>query len=104
MNTIRTFALIVLLSLLSDCCIAQDQGSNYFRLWKKVHHYELEDLPKSAAVLVDSIYALARQEDNEVQSLKALVYQSKFISLLEEDAPVKVMKGIEQEMVNAGAE
>ena len=98
----------ILLLIIFSCFLAgpgasQHQKTNYFRLWKKVHGYELDDLPKSAAVLVDSIHTLAKKESRPVQSTKALIYKSKFISLLEEEAQIRIIEGIQREIDHSTA-
>lgn len=39
---------------------AQDKPDFYTKHWQRVHQYELDDLPKSAAAVVDSIYDRAK--------------------------------------------
>ena len=71
---------------------------DYDDLWAKVYRYEWKELPHSASQVVDSIYRLAKNDKNEVQLLKALIYQSKFLVYLEEDAELKVVGKLREEI------
>ncbi|MCH7412251.1 MG2 domain-containing protein [Belliella sp. R4-6] len=76
-------------------------ASIYFdfeKKWKQVEIFELKDLPKSALLLVDSIYHQAKEENNRDQIVKSLIYQSKFTLVLEEDAELKIFKRFEEEI------
>src|SRR5690606_38747167 len=70
----------------------------YPRFWNTVQKYELQGLPKSAAALVDSIYEQAKKEVNQPQLVKALIYKSKFMLILEEDAQLKVVNQFKEEI------
>ncbi|MCH7396959.1 MG2 domain-containing protein [Belliella sp. DSM 107340] len=71
---------------------------DFEKTWKQVEIFELKDLPKSALVLVDSIYHQAKEENNRDQIVKSLIYQSKFTLVLEEDAELKIFKRFEEEI------
>ncbi|MGY5352053.1 alpha-2-macroglobulin family protein [Wenyingzhuangia sp. IMCC45533] len=67
------------------------QTSKYKSLWTKVHQYELEGLPKTAAKEVAKIYKIAKRDGQQAQKIKCLLYQSKFSITLEEEAKLKVI-------------
>ena len=73
---------------------------NFERLWEKVEVLELEGKERSANEIVDKIYEKAVAKENDVQLIKALLYQSKFALKLQEDAELivtnRLMKEIEQ--------
>lgn len=98
MTNLRTIIMTASLCWLSSWGICQSQQANYFNSWQKVHYYELQNLPKSAASLVDTIFLRAKNEGNSVQSIKALIYQSKFISLLQEEAQLKIINNLKREI------
>ena len=60
-------------------------------LWKQVHKYEIENLPKSALKEVTTIYNKAKKENNNPQQIKCLIYKSKFTLILEENAQLSVI-------------
>ncbi|MFD2033758.1 alpha-2-macroglobulin family protein [Belliella marina] len=73
-------------------------GFDYEGKWNQVEVFELKDLPKSALLLVDSIYHQAKDENNLEQRVKSLIYQSKFTMVLEEDSELKIFKRFEEEI------
>src|SRR5271154_4020192 len=62
------------------------QNDFYAKHWSQVYKYELKDLPKSSLSVVDTIYERAKHERNIPQVTKALIYQSKFALVLNENA------------------
>ncbi|WP_298765658.1 MG2 domain-containing protein [uncultured Polaribacter sp.] len=60
-------------------------------LWLQVERFEVENLPKSALAIVETIYTKAEKEKNGPQLIKSLFYQSKFALTLEENAQLKVI-------------
>jgi hypothetical protein len=93
------FALLaLLLSLLSTAVVAQPKLTFYEKHWSDVYQYEVRLLPRSAKVVVDSIYAKARHDNNISEAAKAIFYQAKFISALEEDAELRVVQKFKTEI------
>ncbi|TRX60553.1 alpha-2-macroglobulin [Fulvivirga sp. M361] len=80
--------------------IAQKKKDYYSSKWLEVYRNEVNQLPTSALRIVDSIYTYARADQNEVQSIKALVYQSKFALILEEDAKLNVIQNFKTQIPN----
>lgn len=82
--------------------IIHSQSSNeYDILWRKVENFELNDLSKSALELVNSISKKAKKEKNSPQTVKALLYASKFALTLEEDAQLKIILDFQTEITKA---
>jgi len=79
--------LLLILVFVSTTLNAQN---SYKSLWNKVYKDEISLLPKSALEKVNEIYKRAEKDKNEVQKIKALIYQSKFALALTEKAQLKV--------------
>lgn len=84
--------------LLVSFHLAVGQTDWYSPRWSRVYRCEVKDLPKSALEIVDSIYHHAKAADNERQVIKALIYQSKFVNTLKEDAEAEIVSGFKQEI------
>jgi len=89
---------ILILCLFSVNINSQDNEIEYGKLWKQVEKFELDNLPKSALVIVDAIFEKAKKEDNTSQTAKALIYKSKFALTLEEDAQLKIINLFKDEI------
>ena len=78
------------------------QESNSFdQLWKQVDDHEFENQTKSALKLVEIISTKAKNEDNDAQVIKSLLYKSKFIKTLEENAELSIVKDFKLEIASA---
>ena len=73
----------------------------YDSLWENVYKHEINALPKSANEAVEVIYAKAKKEENSVQTIKSLIYKSKFMLTLEEDAQLKIIQQLNSEIKQA---
>jgi len=94
-KSIVTLSLILLFSSLAkaqsyDSCEAA---------WHKVEAYELKGLPKSALAEVEKIYKKAKNEGNDPQLIKTLLYKSKFALTLEEDAQLNIINTLKKEAI-----
>ena len=75
----RKIALIFsVIILFSTNAKAQQSYKNYDDLWKKVQKFEESNLPKSALIEVEKIYANAKKENNAPQLIKTLLFKSKY--------------------------
>jgi len=74
---------------------AQNKDENQ---WKKVDQLEKKGLTKSASDLVETIYNKAIKEDNKQQRIKALLYTSKYMLVLEEDAQFNIVNRFKSEI------
>ncbi len=70
--------------------------NDFDSLWIEVEKLEVDNLPKSAAAIVEKIYAKAEKEQNSPQLIKSLFYKSKFMMVLEEDAQLKVIENFKK--------
>lgn len=95
----RKIALILsVIILFSANAKAQQQYKNYDDLWKKVQKFEESNLPKSALIEVEKIYANAKKENNAPQLLKTLLFKSKYALILEEDAQLNIINSFKKEI------
>ena len=77
------------------------QDNFYKQQWIEVAKLEKDGLTKSASKLVDNIYDRTKSEDNTTQNLKCLLYQSKYIQILEEDAQLTIVNNFKSEIKNS---
>ncbi len=103
MRIIMTRFIPVLLTIfLASCTMAQKPQTNYDERWKKVDALINEKgLTASALKEVESIYAIAKKEKDNAQSIKALLYITDLQSALQEDGEISSMKKIEAEIPSA---
>ncbi|WP_299364697.1 MG2 domain-containing protein [Winogradskyella sp.] len=92
-----------LISILMLVCFASfSNAQNHFESqWKKVIEFENDGLTKSATDLVDTIYNAAVASNNKQQQIKALLYKSKYMLVLEEDAQLNIIKRFKTEIEKA---
>ena len=87
----KIISILLLLSLILSAQTPQDP-------WEKVQKFEKKALPKSALKEVRAIYKRAKQENNESQLIKALLYREKLQSNLQEEGYLAAIKDIEKEI------
>jgi TonB-dependent SusC/RagA subfamily outer membrane receptor len=78
--------------------VAQPKLSFYEAHWSDVYKYEVRVLPRSAQLVVDTIYARAKHDNNISEAAKAIFYQVKFISALQEEAELGVVQKFKTEI------
>ncbi|WP_394747255.1 alpha-2-macroglobulin family protein [Spongiimicrobium salis] len=89
---------IVVLLFFSHMGYTQDQNDPYTLLWNKVHLQEQKGLTKSALQTVDTISHAARKDHNTPQLIKSLLFRSKYLLILEEDAQLKIVNQFKEEI------
>ncbi len=107
----QKFSLLLLLLLVSCSAkqfeaektldIKKKSTETYKKLWHKVKEYEQKGLTKSAYKTVETIYDLAKTEQNSPQIIKSLLYESKYILRLEEDSTLKIINNFKKEITSA---
>lgn len=86
-------------TLILICFASFSQAQNpYESQWKNVSNFEKEGLTKSAAAIVEKIYNLAKKNDDPQQRIKALIYKSKYMLTLEEDAQLNIVNNFKSEI------
>ncbi len=77
-----------------------DHFSNdpFTKEWKTIDSLEQQGLPRSAFEEVKKLYKKVKSSNNPAQLVKCLLYQSKYISQLEEDGLVQAMIGLNKEI------
>lgn len=89
----------VLFSIISQ---SQTKMNYYDSSWKKVDELlSQKSLPQSALKEVNKLYAKAKNENNQPQLIKALVYQLKISNQIGEQAAPSLIKQIETEIESA---
>lgn len=68
----------------------------YDSLWKEVEKLEKEGLTQSALKKVQSIASRAEKENNTIQHIKTLLYESKYALVLEEDAQLSIINNFKK--------
>jgi len=92
------FAALAFLLLCTLTVVAQPKLTFYEKHWSDVYKYEVRLLPRSAQVVVDSIYVQAKRDNNVSEAAKAIFYQAKFISALQEDAELNIVQKLKTEI------
>src|SRR5581483_7214453 len=65
--------------------IKMAKGDDYEGAWKKVDSYISDGLSKSAMRVVDSIYKMAKKDDNAAMIVKALMFRLRLVEQYEEN-------------------
>ncbi len=74
---VKKVCFLVLATLFLFTATAQQKMNNYDKAWKKIDSLiEQKGLPTSALTEVNKLYALAQQEKNDAQLIKALIYRA----------------------------
>ncbi|MEO7801452.1 MAG: MG2 domain-containing protein, partial [Ginsengibacter sp.] len=94
-RSIRT-ALLSLLLIIATMAAAQLPNNN--NQWKNIDALVTKGLNKSALDQIKNIYTSAKKTGNNTQVIKALLYQLRLQQNLEEDADIKGIQLLEQEI------
>ena len=103
-TTIFKFLFIGLVSLSSITLFAQTNPNNFMKkfdykeAWNKVADFESKALPESELKEVNEIYKFAKTEKNTGQLVKAVLYQMKLTDYKEENAFVKNLIKVKEEI------
>ena len=92
MKHLLKFIMIILFANISNA------QTNYDALWKQVESFEIEGLPKSALEIVEQIAINAKAENNAPQTIKTVLYKSKFALIMLEDAQLKIINDFKTEI------
>ena len=99
-TTMKKLHLILSIFMFAQFGNAQQKDS-FESLWEQVEKFENEDMSKSALKLIETISKKARLENNETQIIKSLLYKSKFVLILEEDAELNIVNDFKAEIAIA---
>lgn len=97
LNVILSFFLLLSFSPTN----AQNQMNDYASEWKKVDDLQKKGLTQSALAEVNKIYNLAKKADNGTQLIKSLLFKITLQQPIQEDASVKSIDSLEQEIAVA---
>ncbi|TZF86366.1 hypothetical protein FW774_04785 (plasmid) [Pedobacter sp. BS3] len=93
----------IILVIAGSTSIAQTQSQNFYtRSFKLIDSLADEGLPKDALTHIEQINARARAEGNSAMLVKSVIYRMIFQSYLEEDALVKIITAMQQDIAKAG--
>ncbi|WP_400081001.1 alpha-2-macroglobulin family protein [Winogradskyella sp. R77965] len=84
----KNYITILMLICFASFTHAQNDFDSH---WKAVTKFENEGLTKSASDLVEEIYKSAISKKDKQQQIKALLYKSKYMLTLEEDAQLNII-------------
>ena len=98
-SLMKNYILLCMISLFAT--FAQAQTSDYDKLWKQVVSFESEGLTKSALEVVETISQLAITKENTPQQIKSLLYKSKYMLVLEEDAQLNIVNNFKSQIANS---
>ncbi|APX99461.1 alpha-2-macroglobulin family protein [Lacinutrix venerupis] len=98
MNKIVSILMII---LFANTSFSQD--NNYSKLWNDVENFEIEGLPKSALKALEVIEDKAKAENNASQLVKIMLFKSKFMLTLEEDAQLNIIEAFKAEIKKSNA-
>ncbi|MET7028426.1 alpha-2-macroglobulin family protein [Sediminicola luteus] len=76
-------------------------NTSYDPLWKEVSQLEEKSLTKSALEVVKTISQKAKKEQNSPQTIKALLYSSKYLMVLEEESQLTIVNEFKSEIAQA---
>src|SRR6185312_12953817 len=80
---------------------AQKTQNDYAAQWKKVENLQKQGLTKTALQEVENIYNSAKKNNNDAQIVKTLLFKINLQQNIEEDASVKSIDSIENEIAIA---
>jgi uncharacterized protein YfaS (alpha-2-macroglobulin family) len=95
---IPTFLSFLLMTFSNHSLFSQASSDYYSSAWKKVEEAEDKGLPETALSLVKEIYAKSTAENNEAQTIKALIYQLKLADEKEDNALPQNILQVESEL------
>lgn len=98
MNKLVSILMIILFANTSF-----SQTNNYSNLWTDVENFEIEGLPKSALKALEKIETKAKAENNAPQLIKIMLFKSKFMLTLEEDAQLSIINAFKTEINKTNA-
>ena len=73
-------------------------GDDYKAAWHKVDSLVNEGLTRSALGIVEDIYKMAKEENNQPQIIKSLYYKLRFTNYTEENSHIKIINDITEEI------
>jgi len=97
----RKALFFIILCIFSQFLFSQKKEASYADLWTTVYSLEKKELTASALKIIDQIYDKAKKNNNQNEIVKSLLFSSKYIVVLEEDAPLTIINNFKNEIKNA---
>jgi hypothetical protein len=98
---LSAFFLTLILCFCFSILQAQKTKSDYDMQWEKVENFQKKGLTKPALQEVENIYNDAKKNNNDAQIIKALLFKINLHQNIQEDASVKSIDSLENEIANA---
>ena len=76
-------------------------SQTYEKVWNEVKKFEAKSLPKSALTQVQAIYNQAKEEKNELQFIKALLYKERYLFQLTDNSYTQTIKDVEEALTQS---
>ena len=92
---------ILTIILFSGTGLPQQSDDAYSSLWKQIEKLEKEGLTKSALKVANQVSNKAQRENNTAQIVKSLLYVSKYMKILEEDAQLAIIRNFQTAITNS---
>ncbi len=70
----------------------------YTEMWQQVDKLDKKGMTRSAYELTQKIYQKAKKENNSPQIIKSLLYQSRYMMVLEENSRLKIVRNFKKEI------
>jgi len=90
------YLMFIAFSLFASLFVSDGDDADYDKLWKEVKSQE-NSLPKTAYEIVEQIYDLAKEEGQEDQLIKAIIYKTKLAQKFEDKDPATFISEMEEE-------
>lgn len=94
----KNYITCIMVILFANFSNAQDTNDFYIEQWEKVQQLENEGLTKSALDVVNGIKARAITDKNRSQTIKSLLYVSRYALTLEENAQLNIVNDFKAEI------
>ncbi|WP_298555432.1 MG2 domain-containing protein [uncultured Algibacter sp.] len=101
MNSAQVRHSLFLFMIILFSTFSQAQIPNYQFFWSKVEKFEVDGLPKSALKVLESIEKQAEKDKNHPQLLKTMLFKSKYVLVLEEDAQLSIINDFKNQIAKS---
>ena len=72
--------------------------NDYEKEWKNIDSLENKQLPQSALQAVEELYRKVKEDDNQAQIIKCIIYRNKYLIQLEDKDPSQAILRLEKEV------
>ena len=97
----RYLKILLIIISVSISYTVQSQNNYYTKAWKQTQSFQNKGLSAQALIMSDSIFQQAKKDQNSMQIVKSLIYKSNIRGSYEEEALLKTLDEIQQEIGQA---